>query len=60
MSNSSTGQVLGAATAIGGIAVLPYTAGSSLLDILILSIIGGMILALSSFILFRLLSAYRK
>lgn len=60
MSDSSTGQVLGAATAIGGIAVLPYTAGSPLLDLLILSIKGGMILALSSFILFRFLSAYKK
>lgn len=37
MSNSSTGQVLGASTAIGGATFLPYAAGSPL--VLTLSLI---------------------
>jgi amino acid permease len=54
MTESSSGQILGASTAIGGISFLPYTFGSVWLNFLVLSIRFTAMLVVASFVILRL------
>jgi hypothetical protein len=54
-SSNTAGQVLGASTAIGGIAMLPYTGNSVLVNILAISSIALGLIVLSSFFITRIL-----
>lgn len=55
MSVSGNGEVLGAATAIGGWATLPYTAGNEVAFILNILVVGTGVLVSISFLVSRFL-----
>lgn len=57
-SNNVGGAVLGASTAIGGVAVLPYTGGSVFGNILAAVSIALGLIVLSSFVLTRLIKKF--
>ena len=60
MSGSGTGEILGAATAIGGWATLPYTAGNNVAYFLNILLIGSGVMVVTSLILSRIVASRLK